>query len=222
MIHLWVCRALHRPTHTLTMRTASHALGTQVHARGGLSQRGGAALEATAPRTSQARSSVRVRCVWVAAPQRGQSTSSGRLVARLPPIMRATDGRFRAVLESWPRATPQPCAREVIHYHSYLIEIWLFSAVFRYIMGTWTAHEVGVGSSAILGYASGSGGPMGERISAISGRGGSPEQTCPNSISSEPNVILFSRKYVIGKLKKPFYIWFWYLDLLLRQFKKIK
>ena len=51
-------------THTHTMRTASHALGTQVHARGGLSQRGGAALEATAPRTSQARSSVSGACGW--------------------------------------------------------------------------------------------------------------------------------------------------------------
>ena len=116
----------------------------------------------------------RVRCVWVAAPQRGQSTSSGRLVARLLPLMRATEGRFRAVLESRPRATPQPCAREVIHYHSYLIEIWLFSAVFRYIMGTWTAREVRTGSSAITCCTYGSSEPMSERISAISGRGGSP------------------------------------------------
>ena len=107
------------------------------------------------------------------APPRGQSTS-GRLVARLLPLMRATEGRFRAVLESRPRATPQPCAREVIHYHSYLIEIWLFSAVFRYIMGTWTAREVRTGSSAITCCTYGSSEPMSERISAISGRGGSP------------------------------------------------
>ena len=78
------------------------------------------------------------------------------------------------MLESRPRATPQPCAREVIHYHSYLIEIWLFSAVFRYIMGTWTAHEVRTGLSAITCCTYGSSEPMSERISAISGHGGSP------------------------------------------------
>ena len=39
--------------------------------------------------------------------------------------------------------------------------------------GTWTAVEVRVGSAAVLGYAYGLCGPMGERILAISGRGGS-------------------------------------------------
>ena len=54
------------------------------------------------------------------------------------------------------------------------MEALLFSAVFRYIMGTWTAHEVRTGLSAITCCTYGSSEPMSERISAISGRGGSP------------------------------------------------
>ena len=62
------------------------------------------------------------------------------------------------------------------HYYCHLLkDLAVFSAVFCHVWGTWTPHEVGVGSSAIMGYASGSGGPMGERISAISGRKGSLE-----------------------------------------------
>ena len=41
--------------------------------------------------------------------------------------------------------------------------------------GTWTADKARVGSAAVLDYAYGLCGPMGERIRTISGRGGSPK-----------------------------------------------